>query len=80
MKKFIIASFLLFAPVTYSATTPDSEELGKAMKLDCQTLGADSCTSRFIAVSACTFSYGIARSEKTVKESIDIADDLFFFL
>ena len=80
MKKFIIASLLLFAPVTYSATTPDSEELGKAMKLDCQTLGADSCTSRFIAVSACTFSYGIAKSEKTVKESIDIADDLFFLL
>ena len=80
MKKFIIALLLLFAPVTYSATTSDSEELGKAMKLDCQTLGADSCTSRFIAVSACTFSYGIAKSEKTVKESLDIADDLFVLL
>ena len=80
MKKVIIASLLLFAPVTYSATTPDSEELGKAVKLDCQTLGADSCTSRFIVVSACTFSYGIARSEKTIKESIDIADDLFVLL
>ena len=80
MKKFIIASLLFFAPVAYSATTPDSEELGKAMKLDCQTIGADSCTSRFIAVSACTFSYGIAKSEKTVKESIDIADDLFVLL
>ena len=80
MKKFIIASLLLFVPVTYSATTPDSEDLGKAMKLDCKTLGADSCTSRFIAVSACSFSYGIARSEKTVKESIDIADDLFVLL
>ena len=80
MKKFIIASLLFIAPVTYSATTPDSEELGKAMKLDCQTIGADSCTSRFIAVSACTFSYGIAKSDKTVKESIDIADDLFVLL
>ena len=77
MKKFIIASLLFFAPVTYSASTPDSEELGKAMKLDCQTLGADNCTSRLIAVSACTFSYGIAKSEKTVEKSIDIADDLF---
>ena len=80
MRKFIFASLLFFAPVTYSASTPDSEELGKAMKLDCQTLGSDSCTSRFIAVSACTFSYGIAKSEKTVKESIDIADDLFVLL
>ena len=80
MKKFIIASLLLFAPVTYSATTLNPGELGKAVKLECQTLGADSCTSRFIAVSACTFSYGIAKSEKTVKESIDIADDLFVLL
>ena len=80
MKKFIIASLLFFVPVTYSATTPDSEEFGKAMKLDCQTIGADSCTSRFIAVSACSFSYCIARSEKTIKESIDIADDLFVLL
>ena len=30
--------------------------------------------------SACTFSYGIAKREKTVKESIDIADDLFVLL
>ena len=80
MKKFIIALLLFTPSVNYSATTPDSEELGKAMKLDCQTLGADSCTSRFIAVSACTFSYGIAKSEKTVNESIDIADDLFVLL
>ena len=31
-------------------------------------------------MSACSFSYGIARSEKTVAESLDIADDLFLLL
>ena len=80
MKEFIIASLLLFAPVSYSAPTPDMEKLGKAMKLDCKTFGFESCTSRFIAVSACTFAYGIAKSDKTVKESLDIADDLFVLL
>ena len=80
MKKFIIASLFFFAPVAYSAPTPDMEKLGKAMKLNCKTFGADSCTSRFIAVSACTFAYGIAKSDKTVKESLDIADDLFVLL
>ena len=80
MKKFIIALVLLFAPASYSAETPDMEKLGKAMKLNCQTFGPDSCTSRFIAVSACTFAYGIAKSDKTVKESLDIADDLFVLL
>ena len=80
MKKFIIASLFFFAPVAYSAETPDMENFGKAMKLNCKTFGNDSCTSRFIAVSACTFAYGIAKSDKTVKESLDIADDLFVLL
>ena len=80
MKKFIIALLLLVAPASYSAPTPDMEKLGKAMKLNCQTFGPDSCTSRFIAVSACSFSYGIAKSNKSVKESLDIADDLFVLL
>ncbi len=80
MKKFIIALVLLFAPASYSAEKPDMEKLGKAMKLNCKTFGNDSCTSRFIAMSACTFAYGIAKSDKTVKESLDIADDLFVLL
>ena len=80
MKKFIFALVLLFAPASYSAETPDMEKLGKAMKLNCKTFGNDSCTSRFIAISACTFAYGIAKSDKTVKESLDIADDLFVLL
>ena len=80
MKKFIIALVLFFAPISYSAETPDMEKLGKAMKLNCKTFGNDSCTSRFIAVSACTFAYGIAKSDKTVKESLDIADELFVLL
>ena len=80
MKKFIIALVILFAPASYSAETPDMEKLGKAMKLNCKTFGAESCSSRFIAMSACTFAYGIAKSDKNVKESLDIADDLFVLL
>tara|TARA_A100001011_G_scaffold385726_2_gene460234 strand:- start:373 stop:861 length:489 start_codon:yes stop_codon:yes gene_type:complete len=80
VKKFIIALVLLFAPASYSAETPDMEKLGKAMKLNCKTFGPESCSSRFIAMSACTFAYGIAKSDKTVKESLDIADDLFVLL
>ncbi len=81
MKKFIIASLLLFAPVSlYATNTPDIEKLGKAMKINCKDVGEDSCFARFISLAACTFSYGIAHSEKTVKESIDIADDLFVLL
>ncbi len=78
--KFIIALLLFLAPNSYSAQTTDMEKLGKAMKLNCKTFGTESCSSRFIAVSACTFAYGIAKSDKTVKESLDIADDLFVLL
>ena len=80
MKKFIIVLVLFFAPISYSAQTPAMKKLGEAMKLNCKTFGAESCSSRFIAMSACTFAYGIAKSDKTVKESLDIADDLFVLL
>ena len=81
MKKFIITSLLLFAPVSlYATNTPDIEKLGKAMKINCKDVGEDSCFARFISLADCSFSYGIAHSEKTVKESIDIADDLFVLL
>ena len=81
MKKFIIASLLFLAPVSlYAANNPDIEKLGKAMKINCKDVGEDSCFARFISLAACTFSYGIAHSEKTVKESLDIADDLFVLL
>ena len=80
MKKFIIVLVLFLAPISYSAENPDMKKLGEAMKLNCKTFGAESCSSRFIAMSACTFAYGIAKSDKTVKESLDIADDLFVLL
>ena len=80
MNKFIIASLLFFAPVTYSATTPDLTKLGNEMKLNCKSFGNDSCFARFISMAACTFSYGIAHSNKTVSESLAIADDLFLLL
>jgi len=80
LNKFIIASLLFFAPVTYSATTPDLTKLGNEMKLNCKSFGNDSCFARFISMAACTFSYGIAHSDKTVAESLDIADDLFLLL
>ena len=61
-------------------SSPDFNKLGEAMKLNCKSFGDESCFSRFIAVSACTFSYGIAKSDKTVKESLDISDNLFLLL
>ena len=81
MRKFIIASLLFFAPVSLNAAnTPDIEKLGKAMKINCKDVGEDSCFARFISLAACSFSYGIAHSDKTVKESLDIADELFLLL
>ena len=81
MKKFIIPSLLLLSPVSlYAANTPDIEKLGKAMKINCKTVGEDSCLARIISLSGCTFSYGIAHSEKNVAESLAIADDLFLLL
>ena len=80
MKKFSIALLLLISPVTYSANNPDMEKLGKAMKINCKDVGEDSCLARIISLSGCTFSYGIAHSEKRVADSLGVADDLFILL
>ena len=51
MKKLIISSLLLFAPVSlYATNTPDIEKLGKAMKINCKDVGEDSCFARFISL------------------------------
>ena len=55
------------------------EKLGKEAKFDCKEFGEDSCFSRFIAMSACSFAQSI-NSDKSVKESLDIADDLLYLL
>ena len=55
------------------------ERLGNEAKVNCKEFGEDSCFSRFIAMSACSFAQSI-NSDKTVKESLDIADDLFYLL
>ena len=55
------------------------ERLGKEAKFDCKEFGEDSCFSRFIAMSACTFAQSI-NSGKNVKESLNIADDLLYLL
>ncbi len=91
MNKFALLFLFLFVPVAYSATDneitkPKSqipnnpfERLGKEAKFNCKEFGEDSCFSRFIAMSACSFAQSI-NSDKTVKESLDIADDLFYLL
>ena len=90
MKKLALSLFLLFAPAAYATTAiepapksviPDNpfERLGKEAKFNCKEFGEDSCFSRFIAMSACSFAQSI-NSDKTVKESLDIADDLFYLL
>ena len=55
------------------------ERLGNEAKFNCKEFGEDSCFSRFIAMSACSFAQSI-NSDKSVKESLSIADDLFYLL
>ena len=92
MKKYALVFLLFFTPISYSATETEKnlsnplvpetpfKKLGNELKLNCKDVGSESCFSRFIGLSACTFMYGIAKNDKTVKESLDIADDLFLLL
>ena len=90
MMKLAVIFCLLLAPAVHSTTVIEPEpkslipenpfkKLGNQMKLNCNDVGEESCFSRFIAMSACTFAHSI-NSDKSVKESLDIADDLFYLL
>ena len=85
----LLASLVLPTAV-YSTTEIEAEpksqilnnpfqRLGNEAKFNCKEFGEDSCFSRFIAMSACSFAQSI-NSDKSVKESLSIADDLFYLL
>ena len=92
MKRLLLPllAALALPAVVYSTTEIEPEpksqilnnpfqRLGKEAKFNCKEYGDDSCFSRFIAMSACSFAQSI-NSDKTVKESLDIADDFFYLL
>ena len=79
MKRFLIAGLLFLMPLNANALpeSPENlEKLEKELSLPCSEFGEESCTARFVAMSACTFVFGINQG-KPVKEAFDIADGLF---
>ena len=91
MKRLLLPllSALVLPAAVYSTTEIEPEPKSQILNNPFQRLemkrnltakfGVDSCFSRFIAMSACSFAQSI-NSDKTVKESLDIADDLFYLL
>ena len=79
MKRFLFAGLLFLMPLNANAL-PESQEnlekLEKELSLPCSEYGEESCTARFIAMSACTFVFGINQG-KPVGEALDIADGVF---
>ena len=79
MKRFLLAGILFLVPLNANALPEKTENLRKLEKelsLPCSEFGEESCTARFIAMSACTFIFGINKG-KPVGDSMDIADELF---
>ena len=82
MKRLLITSFLLSLSFSLAEVkaVPDKPEqfdlLEKELSLACSEYGEESCTARFIAMSACTFVFGINQG-KPVGEALDIADGVF---
>ena len=79
MKRFLFAGLLFLMHLNANAL-PESQEnlekLEKELSLPCSEYGEESCTARFIAMSACTFVFGINQG-KPVGEALDIADGVF---
>ncbi len=82
MKRSLFTLLILCSSLSMNAlkAVPDKPEhfdkLEKELSLPCSEFGEESCTARFIAMSACTFVFGINQG-KPIGESMDIADGLF---
>ena len=82
MKRLLITSLLFSLSFSLAEVkaVPDKPEqfdlLEKELSLACSEYGEESCTARFIAMSACTFVFGINQG-KPVGEALDIADGVF---
>jgi len=79
MNRFLFAGLLFLMPLNANALpeSPENlEKLEKELSLPCSEYGEESCTARFIAMSACTFVFGINQG-KPVGEALDIADGVF---
>ena len=82
MKRSLFTLLILCSSLSMNAlkAVPEKpeqlEQLEKELSLPCSEFGEESCTARFIAMSACTFVFGINQG-KPIGESMDIADGLF---
>ena len=73
----ILCSSLIMNALKAVPEKPEQfDQLEKELSLPCSEFGEESCTARFIAMSACTFVFGINQG-KPIGESMDIADGLF---
>ena len=76
MRKILIA-LLLFSSPAYSQITEESvEKLGNKLLLDCKEYGIESCASRVIALSACTYAFSVNQGTEPEKAQ-EISDALF---
>ena len=82
MKRSLFTLLILCSSLSMNAlkAVPEKPEqfdqLEKELSLPCLEFGEESCTARFIAMSACTFVFSINQG-KPIGESMDIADGLF---
>ena len=79
MKRLLFALLFFLLPLTSLAVptkTEQFEKLENEFSLECQKYGAESCSARFIAMSACTYMFAV-NQDKHPDEALDIADELF---
>ena len=82
MNRLLIASLFSLLPLTAFAvpeTKEQREKLGTEFKLPCSEYGEESCISRFLAMEACTFIFGL-NSGKPPQEAMNIASDMFVLI
>ena len=76
MKRLLLALLLFSSPAFSQITKESVKEMANILLLDCKEYGINSCASRIIALSACTYAMGVNQGIEPV-EAQEISQILF---
>ena len=76
MKRLLLALLLFSSPVYSKLTEEGAKKMGNTLLLNCKEYGMESCVSRIIGMSACTYAWSVNQGTEP-KKAQEISDVLF---
>ena len=67
MKRLLLALLLFSSPAYSQLTEEGAKKMGNTLLLNCKEYGMESCVSRIIGMSACTYAWSVNQGTEPKK-------------